>query len=242
VLSPPLRSTPDGKVGLGLGDLRLPGGRAAHDFLRATATGERVEVERFETVRPDAIVEVRGKARAGSTVSNDDGPKAAPLAQEPGGPHVGTGAPRPLDIDLIIELDDRLPIGRARGKLERYDHFLAGWSVHVPRYGSRMDAVPVVVFVCRDRARARECARRSDGVLSACRAYAGEYPFDWDYPGRERILFASERDMHEGLLRAYGVPSLPPEVRVTVARGDPAAGEATAEPREIPSGASHARQ
>jgi hypothetical protein len=41
VLSPPLRLTPDGKVGLGPGDLRLPGGRAAHDFLRTDATGER---------------------------------------------------------------------------------------------------------------------------------------------------------------------------------------------------------
>ena len=45
-------------------------------------------------------------------------------------------------------------------------------------------------------------------MLRACRAYAGEYPFDWEYPGRERILFASERDMHEGLLHAYGVPRL----------------------------------
>jgi hypothetical protein len=43
--------------------------------------------------------------------------------------------------------------------------------------------------------------------------------------------------MHEGLVRAYGVPRLPPEVRVTVAHGDPRAGEAVAEPREIPSAA-----
>ena len=38
-----------------------------------------------------------------------------------------TGTPA---IDLIIEFDDRLPVDRAAGKLERYDHFLAGWSVH----------------------------------------------------------------------------------------------------------------
>jgi hypothetical protein len=30
------------------------------------------------------------------------------------------------------------------------------------------------VFVCRDRTRARECARVADAVLTACRAYAGE--------------------------------------------------------------------
>ena len=101
-------------------------------------------------------------------------------------------------IDVIVELDDRMPVGRAAGKLERYDHFLAGWSVHTARYGRRTEALAVVVFVCRDRARARECARLADPLLTACRAYAGEYPFDWEYPGRERILFAAERDVHDG--------------------------------------------
>ena len=90
------------------------------------------------------------------------------------------------------------------------------------------------MFVCRDRTRARECARRADAVLTACRAYAGEYPVDWEYPGREGILFVAERDVHEGRLRAYGVPRLPPEVRVSAAHGDPRAGESAAEPRELP--------
>jgi hypothetical protein len=133
----------------------------------------------------------------------------------------------------MVELDDRLPQGRSAAKLERYDHLISGWSVHIGRYGRRQEAQPMVVFVCRDRTRARECAKRADSVLLACRAYAGEYPFDWEYPGREQILFASERDVHEGRLCAYGVPRLPPEVRVTAAHGDPSAGVATAEPREI---------
>jgi len=217
VLSPPTLSRSEGRVGLAPGDLRLPGGRAAHDFLRTSATGESVDVERFETVRPDAIVEVRASA-AREVYARAD----------------GSAVPRAPGVDVIIELDDRLPVGGAAVKLERYDHFLAGWSVHLSRYGSHMTAVPVVIFVCRDRARARECARRADPVLRACRAYAGEYPFDWEYPGRERILFASERDVHEGLLRAYGVPRLPPHVRVSAAHGDPRAGVAAAEPREIP--------
>jgi hypothetical protein len=135
---------------------------------------------------------------------------------------------------VIVELDDRLASGRATEKLERYDHFLAGWSVHTKRYGRRLEAVPVVAFVCRERVRARECARRADELLRACRAYAGEYPFEWEYPGRERILFVSERDIHEGLPCAYGVPPLPPDVRVLAAQGDPRAGEAVAEFREIP--------
>jgi hypothetical protein len=91
----------------------------------------------------------------------------------------------------------------------------------------------VVVFVCRDRTRARECASAADSVLCACRAYAGEYPLDWEYPGRERIVFAAERDAHEGQLRAYGVPRLPPSVRVSAAHGDPRAAEAAVQAREI---------
>jgi hypothetical protein len=211
VLSPPLRSTPSGKTPLSLDDLRLPGGRTPHDFMRAAANGERVEVERFETIRPDATVELPAR---GGEPEPDDSPAPA--------------------IDVLVELDDRVPVARAAAKLERYDHFLAGWSVHTRRYGRRLDAVPVVVFVCRDRARARRCATHADSLLGACRAYAGEYPADWDYPGRDLILFASERDIHEGLARAYGVPRLPQAVRASATGGDPRAGQARPEPREIP--------
>ena len=91
--------------------------------------------------------------------------------------------------------------------------------------------MPVVVFVCRSRSRARECARAADAALRACRAYAGEYPHDWDYPGRERIVFACERDAHEGFADCYGVPRLPPPVRATAAHGDPRAGETNIEHR-----------
>jgi hypothetical protein len=201
VLSPPLRSTSDGRRALGPADLTLPGGRSPHEFLRTDPSGKRVPVERFETVRPDVTIELPGRVGAG--------------------------------IDLLVQLDDRMPTGRAAGKLERYDHLLAGWSVHTTRYGRRLGAPPSVVFVCRDRARARECARRADQVLIACRAYAGEYPADWEYPGREGILFVAERDAHEGLLRGYGVPRLPPEVRVSVAHGDPRAREAVVEVRGL---------
>ena len=202
-LSPPSRASGEARVTLTPRELRLPGGRTPHDFLRTDASGERVELERFETLRPDAIVAV-----------------------------AAAGHSRPA-TDVIVELDDRPALGRDARKLERYDHFLAGWSLHTSRYGRRAEALPVVVFVCRDRARARECARCADTALRACRAYAGEYPLDWEYPGRERIVFVAERDAHEGLLRAYGVPRLPPDVRVIAAHGDPRAREATVEPRQI---------
>jgi hypothetical protein len=203
-LSPPARSGADGRGALSPSDLRLPGGRTPHDFLRGDPDGRLVEVERFETVRPDAIVEV---------AANEHGRTPA--------------------TDVMIEYDDQLAVGRGVAKLQRYEHFLSGWSVHTPRYGLRAQALALVVFVCRDRARARECARRADLVLRACRAYPGEYPMDWEYPARDQILFVAERDVHEGLLRAYGVPRLPAHVRIGAAHGDPRAGEASVEARGL---------
>jgi hypothetical protein len=135
--------------------------------------------------------------------------------------------------ELLVELDDRLPEGTRAAKLERYDHFLSGWSAHIERYARPGACLPLVVFVCRDRGRARECARRADGILTACRAYAGEYPSEWEYPGREQIVYASERDAHEGLLCAWGVPRLPPDVRAALAGHDPRGRERVCELREI---------
>ena len=184
-------------------ELRLPGGRVPHDFLRTCPSGERVEADRFDTLRPDATVV---------------------LAGEPAG----------SKLDILVERDDRLRSPGWVGKLERYDHFLAGWSLHTSRYGPRGRSTPFVVFLCRDRPRARDCARRADTVLCACRAYAGDYPHSWEHPGRRGVLFVAERDLHEGLLCGWGVPGLPPTVRETAA-GDPAAREASAVIREIPS-------
>ncbi len=238
-ISPPLRSTPDGRIAIGPGDLRLPGGRAPHDFLRTDPTGARAEVQRFDTVRPDASIEISGKAlkRAGSqAIGLDEMPasgRGGGVGEEARGGAAG--------VHLLIERDDRLPTGAAAAKLERYDHLLAGWSVCVPRFSrhgaGRAGPNPLVVFLCRDRPRARECARLADHLLCACRAYAGEHPYEWEYPGRAGIVFASERDAHEGLLLAYGVPSLPPAVRSDLADGDPRAREATIVPRELLPGA-----
>ena len=198
VLEPPSRSTPAGRVTLSPAGLRFPGGRVPHDFTR-TGGSAPIEVDRFETARPDAVVQL---------------PRAA--------------------VDVIVELDDRLPQGRGVAKLERYDHFLAGWSAHTRRYGEHGQTMPLVVFVCRDRPRARRCALLADAALRACRAYAGEYPFDWEYPGRERTVFVAERDIHEGLRCAFGVPRLPPAVRRVAAHGDPLAAESVVEARELP--------
>lgn len=149
-----------------------------------------MEVERFETIRPDATVELDRRR-----------------------------------LDVMVEFDDRLPLGGAAAGLHRYDHFLTGWSAHVPRHGERRQSDLLLVFVCRDRSRARRCAQAADGAMLACQAYPGEYPQDWDYAGRSRVLFVSERDVHEGLDRAYGVARIPPAARVALSGGDPTAAE-----------------
>jgi hypothetical protein len=179
-ISPPTRSTTQGRRALALSELVLPGGRIPHDFLFTAHDGSRIEVGLFQSVRPDiAIVDRDGH-------------------------------------ELLVELDDRLPEGTAAAKLERYDHFLAGWATQLKRYAGS-SRLPLVVFVCRDRPRARECARRADSLLTAARAYSGEYPSAWEYPGRERIVFAAESDIHEGLLCASGLASIPPRVRAAEA-------------------------
>ncbi len=116
--------------------LMLPGGRVAHDFMHRLRDGELVEAERFDTLRPDAIVVM-------------DGTKGKP------------------GLDVLIELDDSLSSPGWQAKLERYDHFLSGWSAHTTRYGAGGRAVPLAVFLCRDRKRARAAARRADGLLLA---------------------------------------------------------------------------
>jgi Replication-relaxation len=187
-------------------DLRLPEGRVAHEFLQTDEAGVRVELQRFQTVRPDVAVELDLRV---------------------------DGAGRAIGADvLLVEYDDRPATGRSAAKLERYDHLVSGWW-SCAGGGPRLRMPPLVLFVCRSRSRARACATSADPILTACHAYAGEYPVEWRYPGRQRILYVAERDIHEGLTRAYGVPPLPPEVRVTAAHGDPLARAPRAERRDL---------
>jgi hypothetical protein len=137
-------------------------------------------------------------------------------------------------LDILIELDDRVSNAAWQAKLERYDHFLSGWSAHTARYGPGGRAAPLVVVVCRDRNRARAAARRADPILLASRAYAGDYPASWQYPGREQMLFAAERDLHESRLNAYGVPALPPQARVGTSTEAQAADEPSGRLIELP--------
>lgn len=184
--------------------LELPGGLVPHDLLRTAPSGERGEAARFETIRPAACVALK------RTSSEHPAP------------------------ELMLDFDDRSASVSWTNRLERYEHFLTGWSELIARYRAPQGpARAFVVFVCRDRRRARECARRADLLLVACRAYPGEHPRRWGRPARERMLFVAERDIHEGSLAAWRVPPLSPELRVEEEDGvPPAAG--TALPTQLP--------
>lgn len=228
-LSPPLRSTATGPVALGPGSISLPGGRVPHEFMHSAGARARVPVERFETVRPDMTIELSGMSA--------ESPLGLRAATRPGHGGRAVGDERSWGrfdraVDLLVELDRSAAADSAR-RLERYDHFLSGWSVHTKRYDGRLGIVPVVVLVCRDRARARERTRMADEILTACRAYPGEYPSDWEYVGREAILFVAERDMHEGVPCGYGTPRLPPAVRASLTGGDPRSRAAALEVRDL---------
>ena len=57
-------------------------------------------------------------------------------------------------------------------------------------------------------------------MVTACHSYAGEYPGERDHAARERMFFAAEGAIHEGLLEAYALAHLPPEAGVTQTDGD----------------------
>jgi Replication-relaxation len=184
-VAPPLRTRDGDRLPLGPDNLRLPGGRTPHGFLRTDRGRRRVPVEQFAAIEPDATLELRRRDRE----------------------HIDV-------FDVFVELDRTFKPAKNIDKFERYDHMISGWCRLKDRYSKHCTSPPLVVFVCRDQANAKEFCRAADPVVSAAHAYGGEYPSEWAYPGRERLRFAAERDVHDGRLIGYALPALPPEARV----------------------------
>ena len=200
-VAPPTRSAGGERRAIGPDELRLPGGRAPHGFLRTDRGRPRVAIEEFAAIEPDLTIELRLR-----------------------------GAERIVVTDLFVELDRTFKPAKNVDKFERYDHMISGWCTLKDRYTKHCTAPPLVVFVCRDQANAKEFCRAADPVVTAGHAYGGEYASEWDYPGRQRMLFVAERDAHEGRMAGYTLPALPPDVRVVAASGDRSA--AACHPRQ----------
>ena len=202
-VAPPTRSAGGERRAIGPDELRLPGGRAPHGFLRTDRGRQRIAVEEFAAIEPDLTIELRLRE-----------------------------AERIVVTDLFVELDRTFKPAKNIDTFERYDHMISGWCTLKDRYAKHCTAPPLVVFVCRDQANAKEFCRAADPVVTAGHAYGGEYASEWDYPGRQRMLFVAERDVHDGCIAGYTLPSLPPEVRVVAANGDRSA--AACHPRRRP--------
>jgi hypothetical protein len=185
-----LRLAPPSHAGrqIGPGDLSLPAGRTARDFLRRHPDAPPTPPEAFAPVTPLAAAELQA----------GDGRRA----------------------ELLVDMAAADAGQGLTAALERYDHMLAGWWSH-----AHAGEPPRVVFVCSDSASVAAAARLADATLIASQAYPGEDPRDWPRPGRERVFFVAERDLHEGRLHGLRVAALPPDLRAAADTAATRAGE-----------------
>jgi hypothetical protein len=125
-------------------------------------------------------------------------------------------------FDLLFELDRTRRPGRNFRKFLRYDALITAWWRHVPRYKA-MGEPPAAVFICADEAHAMSFMQAADRHVTGRLALPGTPETSWPHPGRERMLFVAERDIHEGSQRAWKLPREPPHL----------SGRIETEPREV---------
>jgi hypothetical protein len=70
-----------------------------------------------------------------------------------------------------------------------------------------------VIFVFPKERMALAIAKLADALARGRIASVEDRQGAWPYPGRKRMLFCAERDVHEGSLRAFMLSELPAAVR-----------------------------
>jgi hypothetical protein len=116
------------------------------------------------------------------------------------------------EVDVMVELDRTRRPTTNLDKLRRFDAFFTAWWRLADRYRGA-GGCPMVVFVCPGEDEAMSLMRAADGEVTGRHAIPGDRPETWPVPGRERMLFAAELDVHEGSTRAWMLPRLPPAER-----------------------------
>lgn len=111
-------------------------------------------------------------------------------------------------FDVLIELDRTRRPRKNDSKLLRYDALLTAWWRAVPRY-RELGEPPAVVFISQDEEDLNALMRLADTEVTGCLANPGDPPIRWRYPGRERMLFVCERDVHDGSAAAHMLPTAP---------------------------------
>jgi hypothetical protein len=110
--------------------------------------------------------------------------------------------------ELLIELDRTARPTKNVDKLRRYDALVTAWWRGSDRYRGAKEP-PRVVFVCGDELQAESLMRVADHEVTGRHTKSGRPKREWLSPGRERMWFVAERDMHEESLRAWKLPAHP---------------------------------
>jgi hypothetical protein len=120
--------------------------------------------------------------------------------------------PRRPRQHYLLEIErSRHPAG-LKDKLARYDGLITAWArTQEPFLTGGLP--PAVIFVFPDEPMALAVAKLADALVRGRIASLEDRQTAWPYPGRKRMFFASERDVHLGMLRALMLPELPATVR-----------------------------
>lgn len=120
---------------------------------------------------------------------------------------------------FFLELDRTRRVERNLTKFRRYDTFACLWWT-TTIYG-REDSPPWVVFICQDDEQRRLFLDHADRELTGHIWGPSVPPDSYEYVGRDRALFVSERDIHSGSCVGYRVPTFPPSIRTEKRSSEP---------------------
>ena len=108
---------------------------------------------------------------------------------------------------FLVEYDRTRRVDKNYDKFRRYDTFLCSWWCNAPFVD--FDRPPFVVFICQDESQRAQFLTAADRELTGHRWHPSAPPEQYDYVGRRRILFALERDAHDGCAGGLETPRLP---------------------------------
>jgi hypothetical protein len=108
---------------------------------------------------------------------------------------------------FFIEYDRTQRVDKNYEKFRRYDTFLCWWWLHTSfADGDR----PFVMFICQDEDQRDRFLTAADRELTGRLWHPSAAADEKAYMGRQRVLFASELDVHIARLEARRVPRVPP--------------------------------
>jgi len=116
--------------------------------------------------------------------------------------------PRLLPKYLLVEFDRTARPSRLVDKLWRYDALITAWWKRAARL-SDSDEPPTAVFVSPDDQSVSALMETASRHLTGTLAQPGVSEDAWPSPGRDQIVFAAERHVHDGSLVAWRLPARP---------------------------------